>query len=141
VLEADGHFDAGAVWASRTFSTRPTGKSSLYRHEVRRAAVGAIVEAMQRIAEPGAAGARFARDPRLDDRLEEKRRVRARDEQVKSLRAYRNEELARSYRCFFGEDRSYHEARHRFVHKLGAPCAVPTPAVEDRPAATGAARG
>ena len=42
---------------------------------------------------------------------------------------YRNEELARSYRCFFGEDRSYHEARHRFVHKLGAPCAVPVPAV------------
>ena len=83
---------------------------------------------------------RFARDPRLDDRLEEKRRVRARDERVKPLRAYRNEELARSYRCFFGEDRGYHEARHRFVHKLGAPCAVPTPAVEDRPAATGAAR-
>jgi putative two-component system hydrogenase maturation factor HypX/HoxX len=83
---------------------------------------------------------RFARDPRLDDRLEEKRRVRARDERVKPLRASRNEELARSYRCFFGEDRGYHEARHRFVHKLGAPCAVPTPAVEDRPAATGAAR-
>jgi putative two-component system hydrogenase maturation factor HypX/HoxX len=84
---------------------------------------------------------RLARDARLDDRLEEKRRVRARDEQIKPLRAHRNEELARSYRCFFGEDRSYHEARHRFVHKLGAPCAVPTPAVEDRPAATGAARG
>jgi putative two-component system hydrogenase maturation factor HypX/HoxX len=67
--------------------------------------------------------------------------VRARDEQIKPLRAHRNEELARSYRCFFGEDRSYHEARHRFVHKLGAPCAVPTPAVGDRPAATGAARG
>ena len=28
-------------------------------------------------------------------------------------------------RCFFGADRSYHEARRRFVHKLGAPCAVP----------------
>jgi hypothetical protein len=24
----------------------------------------------------------------------------------------------------------YHEARHRFVHKLGAPCAVRAPAVE-----------
>jgi putative two-component system protein, hydrogenase maturation factor HypX/HoxX len=77
---------------------------------------------------------RVARDPRLDDRLEEKRRVRARDEQVKPLRAYRNEELARSYRCFFDEDRSYHEARHRFVHKLGAPCAVPTPAAPARSA-------
>ena len=30
--------------------------------------------------------------------------------------------------CFFGEDRSYHEARRRFVHKLGAPCAVTPPA-------------
>jgi putative two-component system hydrogenase maturation factor HypX/HoxX len=70
----------------------------------------------------------FARDPRLDERLADKRRARARDEQIKPLRAYRNEELARSYRCFFGEDRSYHEARHRFVHKLGAPCAVPVPA-------------
>jgi putative two-component system hydrogenase maturation factor HypX/HoxX len=73
---------------------------------------------------------RSARDPRLVEQLEDKRRVRARDEQIKPLRAYRNEELARSYRCFFGEDRSYHEARHRFVHKLGAPCAVPTRAIE-----------
>jgi putative two-component system hydrogenase maturation factor HypX/HoxX len=39
VLEADGDFDAGEVWASRTFPTRPAGKSSLYRHEVRRAAM------------------------------------------------------------------------------------------------------
>jgi putative two-component system protein, hydrogenase maturation factor HypX/HoxX len=69
-----------------------------------------------------------AHDPRIDDRLAEKRRLRARDEQIKPLRAYRNEELARSYRCFFGKDRSYHEARHRFVHKLGAPCAVPAAA-------------
>jgi putative two-component system protein, hydrogenase maturation factor HypX/HoxX len=76
-----------------------------------------------------------ARDPRLDERLVEKRRMRARDEQIKPLRAYRNEELARSYRCFFGEDRSYHEARHRFVHKLGAPCALPAPSARPRLAA------
>jgi putative two-component system hydrogenase maturation factor HypX/HoxX len=76
---------------------------------------------------------RCARDPRLVEQLEDKRRVRARDEQIKPLRAYRNEELARSYRCFFGEDRSYHQARHRFVHKLGAPCAVAAPAAETRP--------
>ena len=30
------------------------------------------------------------------------------------------EELARSHRCFFGPDPSYHEARRRFVYKLGA---------------------
>ena len=49
---------------------------------------------------------------------------RARDEQVKPLSVYRTEELARSHECFFGADRSYHEARRRFVYKLGAPCAV-----------------
>ena len=57
-------------------------------------------------------------------RLEAKRRARRRDEQVKPLAAYRADELVRSHECFFGDDRSYHEARHRFVHKLGAPCVV-----------------
>jgi len=71
---------------------------------------------------------RLARTPDLGQRLEDKRRRRARDEQIKPLNAYRKEELARSYRCFFGEDRSYHQARHRFVYKLGAPCAVTQPA-------------
>ena len=67
-----------------------------------------------------------------------KRRRRARDEEIKPLNAYRKEELARSYRCFFGEDRSYHEARRRFVHKLGAPCAVAPAAVAPaRDAGTG----
>jgi putative two-component system hydrogenase maturation factor HypX/HoxX len=56
--------------------------------------------------------------------LEAKRRRRARDEEIKPLSAYRKHELARSHECFFGEDRSYHEARHRFVYKTGAPCVV-----------------
>ena len=56
--------------------------------------------------------------------LEGKRRRRARDEALKPLNAYRKEELARSYRCFFGADQSYHDARRHFVYKLGAPCAV-----------------
>ena len=47
---------------------------------------------------------------------------------MKPLAAYRAEELARSHKCFFGPDRSYHEARRRFVYKLGAPCAVSPPA-------------
>ena len=60
--------------------------------------------------------------------------------QVKPLNAYRKEELARSYGCFFGEDRSYHEARRRFVYKLGAPCAVtPTVARADALRAAGRA--
>ena len=71
---------------------------------------------------------RLARTPDLGQRLEDERRRRARDEEIKPLNAYRKEELARSYRCFFGEDRSYHQARHRFVYKLGAPCAVTQPA-------------
>ena len=71
---------------------------------------------------------RLARTPDLGQRLEDKRRRRARDEEIKPLNAYRKEELARSYRCFFGEDRSYHQARHRFAYKLGAPCALTQPA-------------
>jgi putative two-component system protein, hydrogenase maturation factor HypX/HoxX len=78
----------------------------------------------------------FARDlgagPYLTALLEGKRSARRRDERVKPLAAYRAEELARSYECFFGEDRSYHEARHRFVYKLGAPCEV-TPALPRSP--------
>jgi putative two-component system hydrogenase maturation factor HypX/HoxX len=64
----------------------------------------------------------LARDP--GRRLAEKRERRAQDEAIKPLSAYRAEELARCHGCFFGAYRSYHEARHRFVHKLGAPCAV-----------------
>jgi putative two-component system protein, hydrogenase maturation factor HypX/HoxX len=77
---------------------------------------------------------RLARTPDLGQRLEDKRRRRARDEEIKPLNAYRKEELARSYRCFFGEDRSYHQARHRFVYKLGAPCTVSPTAATAAPA-------
>jgi putative two-component system hydrogenase maturation factor HypX/HoxX len=56
--------------------------------------------------------------------LADKRRSRARDERHTPLAAYRAYELARSHECFFGADRSYHEARRRFVYKLGSPCAV-----------------
>jgi putative two-component system hydrogenase maturation factor HypX/HoxX len=72
--------------------------------------------------------ARLARHPDLPHWLEGKRRDRARDEQIKPLSTYRTEELARSHECFFGADRAYHEARRRFVYKLGAPCAVPVAA-------------
>ena len=70
---------------------------------------------------------RLARHPDVGNWLEQKRRTRARDEQIKPLAAYRTEEMARSHECFFGADRSYHEARRRFVYKTGAPCAVPVP--------------
>ena len=70
---------------------------------------------------------RLARDPALAVWLQDKRAARARDEALKPLAAYREEELARSRECFFGADRSYHEARRRFVYKIGAPCAVRMP--------------
>jgi putative two-component system hydrogenase maturation factor HypX/HoxX len=69
---------------------------------------------------------RLARAGDLAVRLDIKRRRRCDDEAIKPLQAYRDEELARSYECFFGPDRSYHEARRRFVQKLGAVC-TPAP--------------
>ena len=50
VLEANGEFDSGRVWATREFPLRKVGKSSIYRHEVRHAAIEALVEAIRRIA-------------------------------------------------------------------------------------------
>jgi putative two-component system protein, hydrogenase maturation factor HypX/HoxX len=73
---------------------------------------------------------RLARHPDAPHWLETKRRERARDEQVKPLAAYRTEEMAKSHECFFGEDRSYHEARKLFVYKTGAPGKVALPAAE-----------
>jgi putative two-component system hydrogenase maturation factor HypX/HoxX len=61
---------------------------------------------------------RVANDGLHRARLEYKRRRRVGDERVKPLDAYRTEELARCHACFFGPDRSYHEARRRFVYKL-----------------------
>src|SRR6185312_7223357 len=46
VLQANDDVDAGDVWATRTFPVRGGSKSGLYRHEVRRAAIEAIVEAV-----------------------------------------------------------------------------------------------
>ena len=77
---------------------------------------------------------RLARDPGLARRLEGKRLRRARDERLKPLESYRAEEMIRAHDCFFGPDRSYHEARRRFTHKLGAVCAV-APAASAAPAA------
>jgi putative two-component system hydrogenase maturation factor HypX/HoxX len=70
---------------------------------------------------------RLARDPDVGHWLEGKRRRRARDEQIKPLSTYRTEELAKCHECFLGADSLYHEARRRFVYKLGAPCAVASP--------------
>ncbi|HET9822579.1 MAG TPA: enoyl-CoA hydratase-related protein [Burkholderiaceae bacterium] len=56
VLQATGDYDAGPVWAARAFALRPdASKSSLYRHEVVEAALGALREALARWT-PGAVG-------------------------------------------------------------------------------------
>jgi putative two-component system protein, hydrogenase maturation factor HypX/HoxX len=49
VLQANGEPDAGRVWATREFAMRGVGKSSLYRHEARHAAIEALLEAIERI--------------------------------------------------------------------------------------------
>lgn len=49
--------------------------------------------------------------------LAAKRRRRDADERRKPLESYAAEELAHMHRNFFGADRSYHEARARFVRK------------------------
>ncbi|HEY1516863.1 MAG TPA: hydrogenase maturation protein [Solirubrobacteraceae bacterium] len=55
VLQANGAVDAGEVWATGTFAMRNATKSSLYRHEVRRAAIDAVIDAIDRLALVGAA--------------------------------------------------------------------------------------
>jgi putative two-component system protein, hydrogenase maturation factor HypX/HoxX len=53
VLEADRELDGGQVWSTRGFRMPKAGKSSVYRHEVRRAATAAVVEAIDKIADGG----------------------------------------------------------------------------------------
>ncbi|GAB3547485.1 hydrogenase maturation protein [Noviherbaspirillum agri] len=53
-----------------------------------------------------------------ETQLAEKRTRRQQDEAKKPLHAYRDEELARMRRNFYGFDPSYHVARYHFVHKL-----------------------
>jgi putative two-component system hydrogenase maturation factor HypX/HoxX len=75
----------------------------------------------------GARATALATHPMLERLLAEKRRQRHADECVKPLASYRAQELAHMADNFFGPDRSYHEARHRFVHKL-APAEPASPA-------------
>ena len=49
VLQADDELDGGQVWSTRRIRMRKTGKSSVYRHEVRRAATAAVVDAVNKI--------------------------------------------------------------------------------------------
>lgn len=64
-----------------------------------------------------ARAAALAASPDYPQRLAAKRGQRQRDEAVKPLQAYRDAELARMRRNFYGFDPSYHVARYHFVHK------------------------
>ena len=68
VLEANGDLDVGDVWATRTFRLRDAGKSSLYRSEVRRAAIEALEEAVGNVASGSAPGALDHEDVRITGR-------------------------------------------------------------------------
>lgn len=70
------------------------------------------------IASVDRAAANLADDPALAARIAEKTRARTADEAAKPLAAYREEELARMKRNFFGFDPSYHVARSNFVRKV-----------------------
>ncbi len=60
----------------------------------------------------------LATDPQRAARVAAKREARARDEALKPLAAYREEELACMKLNFYGFDPSYHVARYHFVHRL-----------------------
>jgi len=60
----------------------------------------------------------LAGGPDLDAMLEAKHQQRERDEALKPLAAYREEELARMRRNFYGFDPSYHVARSNFVRRV-----------------------
>lgn len=53
--------------------------------------------------------------------LARKNETRLRDEGIRPLSAYRQDELARMKATFDDPDSPYHELRYRFVHKLPAP--------------------
>lgn len=49
VLQAVEEMDAGAIWATSTFKMRQGGKASIYRREVTRAAIAAMIKAVERL--------------------------------------------------------------------------------------------
>ncbi len=97
---------------------RPVGTGEAVRTGLLDAAFGADLDEFR--AFTARLAQRVAHDGLHHARLQDKRRRRALDERAKPLQAYRDEELARCHQCCFGPDRAYHEARRRFVYKLGA---------------------
>jgi putative two-component system hydrogenase maturation factor HypX/HoxX len=99
-----------------TTACQPIGTDAACDIGLLDAAFGSTVEDFER--ELGARAAALATHSNLPRALQEKRRQRHADECAQPLASYRAQELAHMADNFFGRDRSYHEARHRFVHKL-----------------------
>ncbi|NGO54502.1 hydrogenase maturation protein [Allomesorhizobium camelthorni] len=107
----------GADNARRIAAARlPMGASeALNLNLVDRVCAGSSERFMAQVRASAAALAGSAEFPRS---LAEKQAQRAADEAAKPLSAYREEELSRMRRNFYGFDPSYHVARHNFVHKV-----------------------
>jgi putative two-component system hydrogenase maturation factor HypX/HoxX len=61
----------------------------------------------------------LAHAPDFADMLAAKQARRRADEAAQALHSYRDAELARMRRNFFGFDPSYHVARYNFIRKVG----------------------
>jgi putative two-component system hydrogenase maturation factor HypX/HoxX len=106
----------GAAEAQRLIDQRPPllGRQAV-ADRLADAAFGADADSF--VAEARARAAALASAHDHAAQLAGKRARRASDESAKPLSKYREEELARMRRSFYGFDTSYHVARHRFVHK------------------------
>ncbi|MBN4076960.1 hydrogenase maturation protein [Mariprofundus ferrooxydans] len=60
----------------------------------------------------------LAQSENMAQRLQQKQQSRLQDEALKPLAAYRDEELCRMKKNFYGFDPSYHVARYNFVYKV-----------------------
>jgi putative two-component system protein, hydrogenase maturation factor HypX/HoxX len=91
VLQAEAEMDAGPVWTTATFAMRDATKSSLYRNEVTETAVGAVLEALEKLPDgparrpartwwkPAVPQARRAIDWTHDDNATVLRKIRSAD--------------------------------------------------------------
>ena len=106
-----GDAAARAIMAERL----PLGATRAARTGLIDAAFGADRPAFE--AEVLARARALAEAPDYPAQLAARQARRAADEAVKPLSAYRDEELARMHRNFYGFDPSYHGARYHFVMK------------------------
>ncbi len=96
LLQAGAEMDAGPIWATRTFAMRAGSKSHLYRHEVTEAAIGALLEAIDKVESPT-----FVPEPLDYSRQDVKGRLQASMKQADRAIDWRESTVAvlRKIRC------------------------------------------